>query len=448
MIEPMYEKLILPEDAQRILCAVSGGADSVCLLHLLAALAPQRGFALCAAHYEHGLRGKESLRDAEFVEQICRGLGVELVTEHGDVSGYAAEHGMGTEEAARELRYAFLQRAAERLNCDYIATAHNADDNAETMLFNLARGTGTKGLQGIPYRRGNIIRPLLNVTRAEIEQFLSENGIEHVEDSTNASDDYSRNLIRHRVVPVLRGINPGFANAAARTAELLAQDDDFITGTARDFIGHEFDGESMSAEALSKLHVAVASRVVRLLWDRSLSRGHVEAVLALADGNGLAFADVPGGRIRREQGRLYFEEAAATVPEHVSIPERAIVLGETLHVPEAGIKISTFFAKYSEEVYCLFKTYCLKCESICGSLVCTGRRPGDRLSLAERGCTKTLKQLFTEKHMTQRERDMTVVLRDDRGVVAALGLGVDKRVRPQAGDRVLCIRIENEKEEK
>lgn len=448
MIEPMYEKLILPEDAQRILCAVSGGADSVCLLHLLAALAPQRGFSLCAAHYEHGLRGEESLRDAEFVSELCRELQIELVTEHGDVPAYAAKHGMGTEEAARERRYDFLQRAAGAMHCDYIATAHNADDNAETMLFNLARGTGGKGLQGIPHWRGNIIRPLLHVTRAEIEQFLNENGIAHVEDSTNASDDYSRNLIRHRVMPVLRGINPSFAHAAARTAELLAQDDDFITGTAQEFIKREFDGDSVSARGLSRLHPAVSSRVVRLLWDKSLSRGHVEAVLALSHGSGLAYAAVPGGRVRREQGRLYFEKAAATVPERVSIPERPLIPGETLCVPEAGVKISAFFTEYSEEIYCLFKTYCLKCESIYGSLVCTGRRPGDRLSLAERGCTKTLKQLFTEKHMTQRERDMTVVLRDDKGVVAALGLGVDKRVRPQPGDTVLCIKIENEKEEK
>lgn len=436
----MEEKLILPEDAGRILCAVSGGADSVCLLYALAKLAPQRGFVLCAAHYEHGLRGEESLRDAAFVQQVCRSLGLELMVEHGDVPAYAAKNGLGTEEAARELRYDFLERAAKKLNCDYIATAHNADDNAETMLFNLARGTGGKGLQGIPYRRGNIIRPLLGVTRAEIETYLRDNAIEHVEDSSNALDDYSRNLIRHRVMPVLRDINPGFARAAARTAELLARDDDFITGTAREFIAREYDGESVSASAIAALHPAVASRVVRLLWDRTLGREHVSAVLALVNGGGLAYADVPGGRIRREQGRIYFAAAKA-----VEIPPRVIVPGEELHVPEAGVKISAYFTEYSEEIYCLFKNYCLKCESICGNLVCTGRQPGDKLSIASRGCTKSLKQLFTENHMTQRQRDMTVVLRDDKGVAAVAGFGADKRMKPQPGDRVLCIKIEKDK---
>lgn len=440
MNKRMEEKLILPEDAGRILCAVSGGADSVCLLHVLSKLAPQRGFTLCAAHYEHGLRGEESLRDAEFVEQMCQSLGVELITEHGDVPAYAAENGLGIEEAARELRYAFLRHAAEKLSCDYIATAHNADDNAETMLFNLARGTGSKGLQGIPYRRGNIIRPLISVTRAEIEAYLDSGAIEHVEDSSNASDDYSRNLIRHRVMPVLRTVNPGFARAAARTAELLTRDDDFITGAAREFIAREYDGESLSAAKLAELHPAAASRAVRLLWDKTLSRQHVEAVLALVNGEGLAFVDVPCGRIRREQGRIYFAETKA-----VEIPPRVIVPGEELRVPEAGVKISAYFTEYSEEIYCLFKNYCLKCESICGNLVCTGRKPGDKLSIESRGCTKSLKQLFTEKHMTQRQRDMTVVLRDDKGVAAVAGFGADKRMKPQPGDRVLCVKIENEK---
>jgi len=170
----------------RVLCAVSGGADSVCMLHILHEKRQELEIELFAAHYEHGLRGEESLRDAAFVENICRELGIPFVCEHGDVKSFAREKGMSIEEAARELRYDFLERAADKLGCERIATAHNADDNAETILFNLTRGSGAQGLRGIPARRGRIVRPLLGMSRDEIEAYLTGRGIAWVEDSSTA----------------------------------------------------------------------------------------------------------------------------------------------------------------------------------------------------------------------------------------------------------------------
>lgn len=166
---------------------------------------------------------------------------------------FAAVHGMSTEEAARELRYDFLRRAAARFGCDRIATAHNAGDNAETMLFNLARGTGGAGLRGIPPVRGRDSPPALGVTRREIEAYLAENGISHVEDSTNGSDDYSRNLIRHHASPVLREINPGFETAMLRTAELLREDEDCLNGLAADFISANLTGGSLPLDGINAL---------------------------------------------------------------------------------------------------------------------------------------------------------------------------------------------------
>ena len=192
----------------RVLCAVSGGADSMCLLHLLSA---REDLTVLAAHYEHGLRGEESLRDADFVAAWCAQRGIPCTVEHGDAAAYARDHGMGIEEAARELRYAFLERTADALNCDRIATAHNADDNAETLLLNLCRGAGTAGLRGIPPRRGRIVRPLLDCTREEIEATLRDAGVPHVEDGSNRSLDYRRNRLRHQVLPLLRDLNPRFS---------------------------------------------------------------------------------------------------------------------------------------------------------------------------------------------------------------------------------------------
>lgn len=434
----IINKLYLPPQCRRVLCAVSGGADSVCLLHLLNENRERLGIELCAAHFEHGIRGEESLRDAEFVKTLCGKLEVALYTESGDTPAYAKKMGMSMEEAARELRYAFLERAAAALGCDFVATAHNADDNAETVLFNLARGSGAKGLGGIPVQRGNIIRPLLSATRQEIEDYLAQRGIEHITDSTNLSDDYSRNLIRHQVMPVLKSINPGFTEAVGRASELLRQDEDCLDAMARGFIEENSREGSIGCRELLSLHEALSSRVLRLMCPENLSAVHVQALLELAAGEGLGFCDVPGLRVRREQGKLCF------VPcEDGGLPERVLVPGEAVLLPEAGIRLEIEETVYTGEIHDLFKTYLVKCESICGQLICTSRRPGDKISPQGRNCTKSIKAIFVEKKMTQRERDLCPVIRDDKGVLILLGQAADKRCRPEKGDRVLRIEVKN-----
>ncbi len=430
MIEPELSGL----RGKRVLCALSGGADSVCLLHMLMSA----GLEVTAAHYEHGIRGEESLRDAEFVKKLCEDWGVRCVVGHGDVPGYAGAQGLGTEEAARLLRYEFLQQTLRELGYDVIATAHNADDNAETILFNLCRGTGAAGLRGIPERRDNIVRPLLGVTRREIEDYLLANGLPHVEDSSNREDEYSRNLIRHRVVPALREINPEFAAAAARSAKLLRQDEDCLSMQAAAFIEERFDGESLPCAALLSLHPAVASRVIRQLAGGSLSMKQVESVLAMCESRELGFADIPGRRLRAERGRLWLwpEEEA---PE---LPCRELRPGETLDIPEAGLRLRAETAEYKGEINGLFKTYFLKYENICPVIRVTGPKPGDRLRLPGRGCTKTLKSLFAEKGYTQRQRRLCPVLRDGEGTAVVYGLGIAERLSPLPGDSVLVIKFD------
>jgi len=441
--EQLCPEALLPAGS-RVLCAVSGGADSMCLLHLLWSRRAAWGLEVCAAHYEHGLRGEESLRDAAFVKDWCAQHEIPCELGHGDVRAFARERGLGIEEAARELRYAFLREAAARLGCDRIATAHNADDNAETLLLHLCRGAGGAGLGGIPPQRGRIVRPLLGCGRTEIEEYLTEHGVPHVEDSSNESDDCARNLLRHRVLPVLREVNPAFAEAAGRSARLLRQDEECLRALAEDFIDAHYDGGSLPVEALARLHPALSSRVLRALCARSLEQKHVDAALALCAGGGeLAFLDLPGLRLRRERGRLYFVPEA----ESVCIPERPVVSGETLEIPEAGIRVTAEFTEYREEIHGLFKTYCFKSEAICGSIVCTGRRSGDRLRAAGRRCSKSLKALFAEADMTRAQRERTPVFRDERGILAVHGLAVAERCVPSKGDRVLCLRVEETERE-
>jgi len=429
----LKNKLLLPDRGEKLLCAVSGGADSMCLLCMLREL----GYAVAAAHFEHGIRGEESLRDERFVEKFCADKGIEYTVGRADVPGEAKKRGMGTEECARLLRYEFLERAADELHCTLIATAHNADDNAETVIFNLARGTGAAGLKGIPQRRGRLIRPLLTLSRAEIDEYLTENGIDHVEDSTNASDDYTRNIIRHRIMPVLREINSAAVSNIGSAARLIGSDDECLGEMAAEFIGKNAKDGSMDANALTSLPKAVSSRVVRSMCQKSLSDVHVEAVLSICRGSEPAYCDVPGVRIRYERGRVYF-----TGEQSVGSFEYALIPGKTAEITEAGVRVRAQITEYSQDVNTPFKTYQLKYENICGNLFCTSRRNGDSYRPKGRGCTKTLKSLFAEKKYSQRQRDMTLVFRDERGVAAVEGFAADERFAACPGDKVLRLDIE------
>ena len=215
-----------------VLCAVSGGADSMCLLHLLHTWAGEGGFRVAAAHYNHNLRGAESDRDAAFVAEWCAGQDIPCVIGAGDVAHEARARGLGVEETARQMRYEFLRGAADAMGCGRIATAHSADDNLETLLLHLVRGAGLHGLAGIPPRRGVVVRPLLTTSRAEIVAYLEANGVAHVEDSSNTDEGYARNRIRRQVVPVLRQLNPRLTESAAETMGYLRTDNDYLNAQA------------------------------------------------------------------------------------------------------------------------------------------------------------------------------------------------------------------------
>ena len=191
----------MAEPGDGILAAVSGGADSVCLLRILSELSGEYGFRLSAFHLNHGLRGTEAERDEQYVKELCGKLEIPLVTARADVARYARENGLSEEEAGRRLRYRYLEQTAEKLSCDRIATAHHRADNVETVLMNLFRGSGLKGLGGIRPVRGRVIRPLLCLERDEIEAYLLDCGVSWCEDSTNRELEYARNRVRNVLVP-------------------------------------------------------------------------------------------------------------------------------------------------------------------------------------------------------------------------------------------------------
>lgn len=228
-VKSAIDKYGLINKNERVLVGLSGGADSVTLLHVLLKIAPERGFELCAAHLNHGIRGAEAYHDQHFVEELCKGLGVPLVCEGLDIPGIARAEGKTLEQAAREKRYEFFHRAAKELGADKIAVAHHMDDQAESIMLHLIRGSGLKGLMGMEPAYGDIIRPLLWARRREIEEYAADNGLKYCTDSTNLERDASRNRIRLDLIPYIQdNLNPCFVEGLCSMGELLRQDEEYL----------------------------------------------------------------------------------------------------------------------------------------------------------------------------------------------------------------------------
>lgn len=270
------EHAMIQKDS-RVCAALSGGADSVSLLRALCELSGELGAQITACHLNHGLRGEESDGDERFCRDLCKRLGVPFYSRKISVSELVQKH-ESTEEAARRARYAFFEEALEHFGSGVLATAHNANDNAETVLLNLTRGTGLLGLCGIPPVRelgalGKlVIRPLLYITRGEVEEYLGSLGQEYVTDKTNLSEDYTRNKLRRRVLPELENINPSVAAVIGRMTDNLRADSDFLETLADKALSEAREGRGWNALAVSALPQPIKARAVRKI----LLQGGVE----------------------------------------------------------------------------------------------------------------------------------------------------------------------------
>lgn len=437
MNKAFIEKYDMLTPGSHVLCAVSGGKDSMYLLCRMLELAPERKLKISCAHFDHRLRGEESDRDREFVRHFCEERGIACHIGSADVSVYARENSLGIEEAARALRYCFLQETAEKIGANCIATAHTADDNAETVLFNLTRGAGLRGLRGIPPVRGKIIRPMLDISSGEVLDYLNEHGVSHVEDSSNASCDYSRNRLRHLVIPRLREINAGFAENVFRTTESLREDEEYLSSLAEAFLSENYKNFELSAQKLAALPKPVFARALQSIAGGSLSAEHIKAVFAIAAGEKPhACADLPHFRVMRCYDRMIFGAERSG-----SISPRTLSESEILELPEANLAICTVFVEKCCEIHNSFNTFFFKSDTICGNITVESRKDGEKIRLAGRNCTKTLKKLFSEQRLNGADKELIPVLYDEKGPIAVFGLGMAERCLAKRGDDVIKIEI-------
>ena len=415
-----------------VLVALSGGADSTALLLSLQTLKMEgKVGGLFAAHLNHGIRGETALRDQRFCEALCRKLGVPLLTEACDAPAYAKQTGKTLEEAARELRYAFLGRARISCGASVIATAHHADDQAETVLLHLLRGSGTGGLGGMKPRNGLIVRPLLNRTRAEILAYLAEQNTAYCEDETNAENDAARNRIRNELLPILTSYNPAIAEALCRTAALCAEDDALLTQLADEAEERMRLDDGLNREKLFALPLALKSRILRkriFALDQTVSEPDVRRVLSLLDaqtgtkielsGGYHAWTDATSLKIGRYPAQS--AECVPFVPEGETITPRGVLLSERVGNWEKPADGNEAF---------------LALDALPKELVVRSRMPADRFFPLGAPGERKLSDVFIDKKIPKEERDRPLLCVGNK-VLYAAGLGISElaKVQPETRD--------------
>lgn len=435
------------DGVDNIIVGISGGADSVCLMHLLSRLRDEFGFSLTGAHVNHGIRGSEAKRDSDFSADYCSKLGVDFELLNADCPSVAAATGETLEECGRRLRYEFFESLCKE-GCCRIATAHNADDNAETVIFNIVRGSALKGAAGIPPVRGNIIRPLIGISRSEIEAYCKENSLAYVTDSTNLSDDYTRNKIRHSVIPVLKQINPAAVEAFSRFSLNVRRDCEYLDGAADKLLDK------------AKLGEGVYDRNVLCNEDRALVSRFASKAVMLACGMKPDYEKISSlTELFHSGGRQQlFKNCFCTVSDatvsFTDLSGSAVipVILKPVRVSEIpfSFKFGDFLIKIenyqnnSKKIHHLLLDNLIDCDKINGDIVLRTRLPGDKITLGRRNVTKSLKKLFNEAGIAPDERDSVPVLCDGRGVIWVLGFGADKRCRA-ASDSENLISVKGEK---
>lgn len=419
--------------------ALSGGADSVSLLVVLMELREELQITLQAAHLNHRLRGAESDRDEAFVRSLCEKLEIPLFVEQADVRQEAAKSREGLEECGRRLRYAFLERIA---GTGKIATAHTLSDCAETVLFHLCRGTSLKGLCGIPPVRDRVVRPLIECSREQIEEFCRENGLSYVTDSTNASDEYTRNHLRLNVVPQLKKVNPSFYDALRRMMRSNREDEAFLEESARRALQRVTRSEGLCAAALLQEPRPIR---LRILADRAAEEcghacesKHIEKMEELLREGGQTV--ICGGVTARvRQGILEFIHGYAPVRWSVEVE------GDKTPLPMGVLRMQVISPEKYEKLRNVHKNFakcCLDFDTIQGRLFLRSRLEGDSIRLGERGVTKTLKKLFNEEKIAPEKRLEIAVLADDNGVLWVSGFGADERCAvTESTQKILALKV-------
>lgn len=422
----------LINDGDAVLVALSGGADSVCLLDALCRLRKELGITVGAAHLNHMIRGREADRDEAYAAEICTKLGISFYAERIDVPDLSKREGISEEAAGRKARYDFFERLCKAHGFNKIATAHNRNDKAETVIMRILRGTGIDGLSAIKYKREDeVIRPLLDVARCDIEKYCKENDLLYCTDSTNSDTEYTRNRIREKLIPFLEeNFNPSIIDALCTLSDNAAEDSDFINGYATRLYNRinspmpKRKPTVLDIESLKMLDECIFSRIIRItvrdvMGDSyNVERVHIENVHSLLDKQTGASICLPENlKVSVKYGWLEFKETGDTdkdddefsFPVEISVSESLESMGMTFEVADAKKKL-----KKNQMIidYDLIEDK---------EITVRNRRVGDRMVFFKDGRTRKIKDYLIDKKIPREERNKIPLLCVDNKVIAIIG---------------------------
>ncbi len=425
-VKNTIEKHCLIKKGSSVAVGVSGGADSMCLLDILSSLKEEYGIILKAVHLNHNLRGEEAVRDETLVRNFCRSRDIELLVFSEDIRRRAEDMGMGEEECGRVIRYRCFRDA----QCDFVATAHTLSDSIETAVFNLVRGTGSKGLCGIPAKREpNIVRPLIDCTRAEIEEYCRLNSVPFVTDSTNLSDDYTRNFIRHNIIPLFSRINDSYEESLRRSIEIMSSENDFIEQCAYELLSGAKTDKGYSSEILRSSHPAVIKRAVAILlkdrMKKPVESRHIELVFDSVMKGEDKVSITSGVYLVIKGDTLAFEGDEEGEPEWESFFEENVA-----YTPYGVFKLEKKEAA-QENVF--------DYDKIKNQLCVGSKKEGDRFSFGRRRVTKSLKKLFNELKIPSCRRNSVAVIHDGENVVWVENVGVSRDYLPDENTKAFYL---------
>ena len=420
-----FEKLPFSIKGKSLCVCFSGGADSTALLAGLKMLSEEYSFGLSACHFNHLIRGEEAYRDEQFCKNICESLGVKLYCGRDDVPSYAALNKLSLEEAARECRYNFFARIIDKKSVDYCVTAHNMNDDAETLIFNLVRGSGINGASSISPYSDLYLRPMLNISRDEIIKFITSNGLEYVNDSTNFSNDYTRNYIRNVIFPELQSINPSVVDALSRYIASVREDRIYFDNVAR-------ENENKDLRTLQRpIRARIITSKFKAFTGRNLNFDLINTIDEAIFSNKRTVVPVYN---------LYHcivyngcvEYYNIDVCQKVLIDNVALCDGVNSISDKIIIEISDKKVPREENFNKLYTTQLLSFDNISGGIYARQRKTGDKITV--KGINKSLKKLFIDMKIPKEYRDSIPIICDDKGIIYVPFVGVSDRAYPLNAD--------------
>jgi len=454
-VNDVIRKFNMINGGERIVAAVSGGADSMAMLHILRQLSNQLSFDLYAAHLNHNLRGDDAKRDAELVDCTCREWVIPLFFDSIEVKDMSKNLRISEEEAGRKARYAFFDKVLAETNGDKLALAHHQGDRVETILHNIIRGTGIKGLQGINYvRNGFIIRPLLDVSKEEILRYCKDNKVNYREDMTNFDQGYTRNRIRHGLIPYIRDhFNPAIEDALLRLSCVSKEEDDFLENHCGNIMTKHFEFSkgkgNISLDFFLSQHVAVKRRLLRLAIQKlnhdlsCIELFHIDSIISMLEDSRHNSAIHLSNNIRAGKDYGFAWVSVASESKPIERYEYALEIPGEIFIPEFGVVITAALIDDRKISYGKNPVY-IDADALQGSLVVRNRKKGDRFKPLGMNAYKKLKNYFIDKKISREQRDYIPLVQDESGIIWVVGHEINEDFKiTKNTQRILRLSVNN-----